>query len=163
MTGCDVPPDPWIGAVGCRHRAVLARSSTVAAWTSPECCPAQDPIAEWQLGVDAATSTDTLEVQQTIAALRSLALPPSATLARLSREDLPPCSILLSDGQCVAALVWGRPLGLVEIDRWEYAVTSSRQPGAVWSRLESGTLIDLADCGPTFFSLPCPHTAKESA
>src|SRR5581483_9542290 len=143
-------------------------ASTVATWTNSGCCDSATAVGAWRVGVDTASAADEARVIDRIAALDSVALdsvglPASATLARLSREDLPRCSILLSDGRSVAALTWGRPLGLTEIDRWEYAVTSEPTSGSAWTPLPSGTLIDLADCGPTVFSLPCPHAAKEPA
>lgn len=156
-------PDPWIGAVNCRHRAVLARASTVTAWTSADCCDSAVTIGVWRLAVDATDPADAALILNRVDALHTLGQPASATLARLSREDLPSCSILMSDGQSIAALTWGHPLGLIEIDRWEYAITSGPVPGAVWTSLPSGTLVDLADCGPTLFSLPCPHAVKEFA
>ena len=102
-------PDPWIGAVSCRHRGVLARASTVATWTNSGCCDSATAVGAWRVGVDTASAADEARVIDRIAALDSVALdsvglPASATLARLSREDLPRCSILLSDGRSVAAI-----------------------------------------------------------
>lgn len=156
-------PDPWVGAVDCRHRGVLGRASTVAAWTSAGCCQSTTAVDTWRVGVDTPSSADQASIIARIEALRTLGHPPSATLARLSRDDLPACSILVSDGHVVAALAWGLPLGLIEIDRWEHAITSAPVPGSAWKSLPSGALVDLADCGPTIFSLPCPHAAQESA
>ena len=156
-------PDPWIGVVDCRHRGVLARASTVTTWTSARCCNSVVTLGAWRLAVDAADPADARLVIDRVEVLRTLDQPPSATLARLSREDLPTSSILMSDGHSLAALTWGLPLGLIEIDRWEYAITSAPVAGSSWTPLPSGTLVDLADCGPTLFSLPCPHAAKEPA
>jgi hypothetical protein len=156
-------PDPWIGAVDCRHRGILARASTVATWATGTCCDSSVALGPWQCAVDAANTDDAAGVLARIDALRAVDQPASATMARLSREDLPSCSVLISDGRSLAALSWGVPLGLIEIDRWEYAVTSGPVPGSVWTPLIPGTILDLADCGPTVFSLPCPHAAKEPA
>ena len=153
-------PDPWISTVTCGHRGVLGRASTVAAWTDAACCAEATTADGWRVGVEA---DDPSVVHRSVAALRRLNLPVGPALARLSRQRLPSCSILLSDGDGLAALAWGRPLGLVEIDRWEYAMTSEPPAGAPWAAVSPGTLIDLADCGPTVFHLPYPDDLQESA
>lgn len=128
-----------------------------------ECCDDVTAVDGWQVGVAAASDPEAFTVREALMSLRPLDLPISATLARLSREDLPPCSILLADGRSVAALAWGPPLGLIEIDHWEHAITSGPATGGEWKPLAPGTLIDLADCGPTIFTLPYPHPTKEYA
>lgn len=156
-----VAPQPtWTGRVVCGHRAVLGRQATVASWDSDDDCTAAE-VGGWQIGVAAATPADAAAVLAAVAAAREGGAPGGAPepvasiLVRVAtRGALPECSILLADGDQVAALAWGRPLGVVELGGWEYAVTSSPPgPDMSWAPLATGTLAALDPCGPTRFSL----------
>jgi hypothetical protein len=88
------------------------------------------------------------------------ALALAGAVARLTRHDLPSCSVLLSDGELAAGLAWGQPLGLSEVGAWEFALTSQPLPDHDWAPLAPGTIVVLDSCGPTVFRVPYPQETK---
>ncbi|KRF11023.1 hypothetical protein [Nocardioides sp. Soil796] len=148
----------WTSAVACRHRGALGHAQTVATWAAHPDCEGAAQLDGWQVGIDAATADERTAVIEALAPIRKAGLPLSSALVRLvTRNDVPPCSVLLADGEQLAALAWGRGLALLELGNWEYAVGSPADDDQAWSPLSVGTVVDLDQCGPTRFTLPCPH------
>ena len=154
----------WVSRVVCEHAAVLGRAPTVEAWprhagdtpcsTPP---PVHDRQVGWQVGVRARTPGDRQRVHEALASIGADHLPLAGAIARLSRADLPACSVLLGDGELAAGLAWGEPLGLGEIGAWEYALTSESLADHPWTPLAAGTIAVLDSCGPTVFRVPFPQ------
>ena len=81
----------------------------------------------------------------------------AGAIARLTRFDLPSCSVLLGDGDLAAGLAWGEPLGLSEIGAWEFSLTATPLADHPWTPLTPGTIAVLDSCGPTVFRVPFPQ------
>ncbi|WGL50986.1 hypothetical protein P5P86_13545 [Nocardioides sp. BP30] len=157
----------WTARVLCGHHAVLGRAETVAGWTSDDGCDvtgtgAGTGTGAWRIGVDAATAEEIERVHAAVASERDAPggadLPAASLLVRAAtRHRLPACSILLADGDQLAALAWGLPLGVVELGGWEYAVAATPPAGdSAWVPLAPGTVAALDPCGPTTFPLHAP-------
>lgn len=148
----------WISRVVCEHTAVLGRAPTVDAWQphAPEAaaCEAGEELHGWQVGIRARTPAEHQRVLRAVDAVAADRVPVAGAAARLSRLDLPACSVLLSDGELAVGLAWGEPLGLGEIGAWEYALTSDALPDHPWTLLSPGTIAVLDSCGPTVFRVP---------
>lgn len=149
--------------------AVLGRDATVRAWMSRAGPTAAIAHERWQIGVRAASAVDQDRVVHALADGHDANLAVGPGLMRaVTRFDLPACSILVADGEQVAALSWGRPLGLAELGDWEYVVsttppvlaTGSRT--AQWRLLPPGMLLVLDPCGPTYFPLPLPPDLEQT-
>lgn len=150
----------WVSRVVCEHTAVLGRAPTVEAWqahaeAATPCGPRQEQNG-WQVGVRSRTPADQQRVLDAITAVPE-DLPLAGAIARLTRADLPACSVLVSDGELAAGLAWGEPLGLGEIGAWEYALTSTALTDHPWTPMTPGTIAVLDSCGPTLFRVPFPQ------
>ncbi|WP_017935129.1 hypothetical protein [Nocardioides sp. Iso805N] len=157
----------WAARVVCGHRGALGRPETLTAWAADDDCEPSAP-GGWQVGVSAATQTEVEAVLAAVATARGTAdgpgLPVASLLVRVAtRARLPQCSVLIADGDQLAALTWGRRLGIVELGGWEYAVTSTPPADDLaWSPLAPGTVAALDPCGPTIFPLHPPVDTEES-
>ncbi|BBH16596.1 hypothetical protein Back2_08830 [Nocardioides baekrokdamisoli] len=142
---------PWIGRVICPHEAVLGREETVTDWSGHASCVEPGRVGRWAVAVigDAART----QVLDTLASIVPDA-PVAGAIARLSRADLPRCSVLLSDGEYAAGLAWGEPLGLADLGGWEYALSAAPLDRGSWSPLSPGTIVVLDSCGPVVFPVP---------
>jgi len=151
------------------ERAVLGRDATVRAWLSGAGLTAAIAHERWQIGVRTASAVDKDQVVHALADAHDASLGVGPGLMRaVTGFHLPACSILVADGEQVAALSWGRPLGLAELGDWEYIVsttppvlaTGSRT--AQWRLLPPGMLLVLDPCGPTYFPLPLPPDLEQT-
>lgn len=171
----ELAPQPvWAARVLCGHGGILGRSETVTDWATNWAADRADDDCEpsapggWQVGVSAATRTEVEVVLAAVAAARGTAqgagLPVASLLVRVATGSrLPQCSVLIAEGDQLAALTWGRRLGIVELGGWEYAVTSTpTADDLAWSPLAPGTVAALDPCGPTIFPLNPPVPTEES-
>lgn len=149
----------WMSTVRCAHTALLARAETIDRWPGDHAGCHSSSVSGWQVGISGGDLEQQSAIRTRLATLHDSGLPVAAALAALTRTDLPQCTVLLSDSEYAAGLAWGAPLGLVELDRWEYALTTSAsaQP---WQPLAHGTIIALDSCGPTIFQVPYPKDAR---
>lgn len=151
----------WVSRVVCEHSAVLGRAPTVDAWpghlAGEAPCATSANVATWEVGIRAGSASAREAVHGAVASISGESLPLAGAIARLTRFDLPACSVLLGDGELAAGLAWGEPLGLSEIGAWEFTLTAVPVADHPWTPLTPGTIAVLDSCGPTVFRVPFPQ------
>lgn len=163
------PAPVWTSRVVCGHGAVLGRSGTADAWAEKWAAVRTDGSTHggcatavldgWQVGIRA-DDADVATVLAAVAQARAAGPPASVLVRAATRTSLPDCSILIADGEQLAALSWGLPLGMVELGPWEYAVTGPADE-PTWTPLAAGSVAALDPCGPTVFLLHAPALIEE--
>lgn len=145
----------WGSRVICAHEAALGQASTLAAWPT-DGCPEVDRLGHWEVGVRTA---EPIATSMVLDALRRTptGLTIAEALARLTREPLPRCSVLLADGEYAGGLAWGEPLGLSDLGGWEFSLATRPAERRAWRPMVPGTIVSLDACGPTVFTVDFPE------
>ena len=147
----------WGAALDCPHRGVLGRDTTRAQWRHSGCGNAAEQINGWRL------ATVGLEPPILAALLRQArddGLPVASALVRVAtRHRLPDCSVLLTDGEDLAALAWGRPMYLLDLGGWEYVAAAEPPTDSPVDPdpLPARSVLALSPCGQTRFALHPPE------